>query len=347
MDFKYPPEAEKFRQEIRAWLEVNAPKHEHPPYDMITVANDEEWEERKAWYRKLHSGGWIGISWPRAYGGRDADVMEAVVFHEELARFHAHLPYIGAGVALVGPTLIQWGTEAQKTHFIPRILSGEDTWCQGYSEPNAGSDLTAAANQGQPRRRLLRRQRLQDLDLPGPSGGLDVPAVPHRPQAARQPRPVLYPGRHENARYHHPPDGRDQRPGQLQPGVLRQRAGAQGKHRRQDQRGLARRDHDAGLTSAISADGSIRTWSKTWRGWPRKFQLNGRPAWENDAVRQKIAAFACEAEALKYTAFRGITRRLKGQSPGPESSTVKRQRHRTQSPDPDVRDRTARTLFAA
>ncbi len=68
--------------------------------------------------------------------------MQAMVFHEELARFHAHLPYIGAGVALVGPTLIQWGTEAQKTRFIPRILSGEDTWCQGYSEPNAGSDLT-------------------------------------------------------------------------------------------------------------------------------------------------------------------------------------------------------------
>jgi alkylation response protein AidB-like acyl-CoA dehydrogenase len=70
--------------------------------------------------------------------------MQAVVFHEELARVHANLPYIGAGVALVGPTLIQWGNEAQKQRFIPRILSGEDTWCQGYSEPNAGSDLTSA-----------------------------------------------------------------------------------------------------------------------------------------------------------------------------------------------------------
>ena len=143
MDFKYPPEAEEFRKEIRAWLEVNAPKHEHPPHDAITVASDEEWEERKAWYRKLHSGGWIGISWPREYGGCDADVMQAVVFHEELARFHAQLPYIGAGLALAGPTLIQWGTEAQKKRFIPKILSGEETWCQGYSEPNAGSDLTS------------------------------------------------------------------------------------------------------------------------------------------------------------------------------------------------------------
>ncbi|MBV8360711.1 MAG: acyl-CoA dehydrogenase family protein, partial [Deltaproteobacteria bacterium] len=143
MDFKYPSEAEEFRKEIRAWLEVNAPKHKHPPYDTITVASDEEWEERKAWYRKLHSGGWIGIAWPREYGGRDADVMQAVVFHEELARFNAQVPYIGAGVALAGPTLIQWGTEAQKKRFIPKILSGEETWCQGYSEPDAGSDLTS------------------------------------------------------------------------------------------------------------------------------------------------------------------------------------------------------------
>jgi alkylation response protein AidB-like acyl-CoA dehydrogenase len=129
VDFKYPAEAEEFRKEIRAWLEVNAPKHKHPPYDTITVASDEEWEERKAWYRKLHSGGWIGIAWPREYGGRNADVMQAVVFHEELARCNAQLPYIGAGVALAGPTLIQWGTEAQKKRFIPKIFSGEETWC--------------------------------------------------------------------------------------------------------------------------------------------------------------------------------------------------------------------------
>ena len=113
MDLKYPPEAEAFRQEIRAWLEVHAPQGEHRPYDTITVANDDEWRARKDWYSKLHSGGWMGISWPREYGGRDAPVMHAMVFHEELARVRAQLPYIGAGVALVGPTLIQWGTEAQ------------------------------------------------------------------------------------------------------------------------------------------------------------------------------------------------------------------------------------------
>ena len=122
VDLKYSPEAEAFRHEIRAWLEANAPKDEHRPFDTITVANDAEWQARKDWYRKLHSGGWVGISWPREYGGRDAPVMHAMVFHEELARFHAQLPYIGAGVALAGPTLIQWGTEAQKRRFIPKIF---------------------------------------------------------------------------------------------------------------------------------------------------------------------------------------------------------------------------------
>jgi len=70
VDLKYPPDAEAFRQEIRDWLEVNAPKGEHRPFDTITVANDAEWQARKDWYRKLHSGGWVGISWPKAYGGR-------------------------------------------------------------------------------------------------------------------------------------------------------------------------------------------------------------------------------------------------------------------------------------
>jgi len=107
VDLKYPPEAESFRQEIRTWLEVNALHGEHRSYDTITVANDEEWQARKAWYRKLHSGGWVGISWPREYGGRDASVMHAMVFHQELSRFRAQLPHIGAGVALAGSTLIQ------------------------------------------------------------------------------------------------------------------------------------------------------------------------------------------------------------------------------------------------
>jgi len=135
VDFKYPPQAEKFRQEVRAWLEVNAPKHEHPPYDAIPVANDEEWEERKVWYRKLHSGGWIGIAWPREYGGRGADVMEAVVFHEELARFHAHLPYIGAGVALAVPRLSNGAPRRRKNASSPKSFPAKRPGARATPSP--------------------------------------------------------------------------------------------------------------------------------------------------------------------------------------------------------------------
>jgi hypothetical protein len=98
------------------------------------------------WYGKLHSGGWIGIAWLREYGGRDAGVMQRRWFFMKSWRASTpRVPYIGAGVALAGPTPMEWGTEAQKQRFIQKILSGEETWCQGYSERNAGSDLTSLA----------------------------------------------------------------------------------------------------------------------------------------------------------------------------------------------------------
>ena len=322
MDLKYPPEAESFRQEIRAWLEANAPKGEHRPFDTITVANDEEWQARKDWYRKLHSGGWVGISWPREYGGRDAPVMHAMVFHEELARFHAQLPYIGAGVALVGPTLIQWGTEAQKRRFIPKILSGEETWCQGYSEPNAGSDLTSllttADQEGdyfvvngskiwtsQAHRvdwmfLLCRTDRSQ----PGSRGlsyilvDMKTPGITTRPMVEINGEVSFNQVFFDNVRV-----PRENLVGKLNEGwrvattTLSYERSVGGRHYPNVVRDLAR--------------------------LAKKVQIDGRPASESTAVRQKIAAFACEAEAIKYTAFRGITRRVKGQSPGPESSTIK------------------------
>jgi alkylation response protein AidB-like acyl-CoA dehydrogenase len=322
VDFKYPAEAEAFRQEVRAWLEVNAPKQEHRPYDTITVADDNEWEERRAWYRKLHSGGWIGISWPREYGGRDAGMMQAVVFHEELARFHAQVPYIGAGVALVGPTLIQWGTEAQKQRFIPKILSGDETWCQGYSEPNAGSDLTSlrttADEDGdyfvvngskiwtsQAHRvdwmfLLCRTDRKE----PGSRGlsyilvDMKTPGITTRPMVEINGQVSFNQVFLDNVRV-----PKDNVVGKKNEGW-----------------------RVATTTLSFERNVGGRQYPNLVKDLARlakKVQLDGRPASENEAVRQKIAAFACEAEALRYTAFRGLTRRLKGKSPGPESSTVK------------------------
>ncbi len=141
MELTYPPEAEAFRAEIRAWLV------EHLPDDWFEAGFRLEGAERTAfnerWTKQLYEGGWICASWPKEYGGKALSVMENVVLHEEFARANAPMRADFFGDTLVGPTILQWGSEAQKQHFLPKILSGQIAWCQGFSEPDAGSDLAS------------------------------------------------------------------------------------------------------------------------------------------------------------------------------------------------------------
>ena len=142
MDFNYAPAEERFRAELRAWLAAALPVGWGE-----TVFEPEEEEERAmfrlAWERKLHAGGWAGINWPKDYGGRGATLIERAIFAEELARARAPEGINIIGHNLVGTTLLRHGTEAQKQRFLPKILSSEEVWCQGFSEPNAGSDLAS------------------------------------------------------------------------------------------------------------------------------------------------------------------------------------------------------------
>ena len=143
MDFQYTPEQETYRAEVRSWV------HAHLPPDLcVDDARDERiapdrktFERRREWQRTMHTAGWVGIAWPKQYGGRGTSLMEQVIFDEEYNRARAPVLPGYSGIALCGPTLMQWGTDEQKQRFLPRILSGEDIWCQGYSEPGAGSDL--------------------------------------------------------------------------------------------------------------------------------------------------------------------------------------------------------------
>src|SRR5437763_4584449 len=140
MDLNLTPEEVAFRDEFRVGLQANVPK------------DRAEWREKpleesfpylRAWQRKLHEGGWAAVSWPKEYGGRGATLMQQAMFWEEMARLEAPPMANALGLGLIGPTIIAYGTGAQKKRFIPKILSAEEIWCQGFSEPNAGSDLAA------------------------------------------------------------------------------------------------------------------------------------------------------------------------------------------------------------
>jgi alkylation response protein AidB-like acyl-CoA dehydrogenase len=140
MDVAYPPEAEAYREKVQAFLA------EHLPADWKGIgALDHAAAEKFAtdWRRILHENRYLGVSWPKQYGGADLTPLENVILAEEFQK--AGVPRGGSndvfGIQMVGNTILEWGTDEQKDHFLPRILSGDDIWCQGYSEPNAGSDL--------------------------------------------------------------------------------------------------------------------------------------------------------------------------------------------------------------
>jgi alkylation response protein AidB-like acyl-CoA dehydrogenase len=142
MDLNYTPEDVAFRKQVRAWLEQNMPAE-----PLRTL------EERKVWHRKLHAAGYLGMRWPKEYGGHGARPMEEAIVADELARANAPAPTNGLGLGIVGPTIIVHGTPAQKARYLRKILTAEEMWCQLYSEPNAGSDLaslrTSAEDRGE------------------------------------------------------------------------------------------------------------------------------------------------------------------------------------------------------
>src|SRR6266480_7876682 len=136
MDLTLSPSEEAFRDELRSWLEAN-----HPG----PVPEDENYafEFRRKWQAKLHDGGWAGISWPKDYGGRGATLIEQAIFSEEMARAKAPRPANVLGLVMGGPVVIAHGTEEQKERYLEPILSAEEIWCQGFSEPESGSDLAS------------------------------------------------------------------------------------------------------------------------------------------------------------------------------------------------------------
>jgi len=138
MDLVYTPDQEAFRAEVRAWLAAHVPKVPLASFDTA-----EGFAAHREWERTLASGNWGMVTWPESYGGRGCDLIQWLIFEEEYYRAGAPARVNQNGVFLLGPTLMEYGSEAQKARFLPAMASGEEIWAQGWSEPNAGSDMAA------------------------------------------------------------------------------------------------------------------------------------------------------------------------------------------------------------
>ncbi|MBI3736120.1 acyl-CoA dehydrogenase family protein, partial [Candidatus Sumerlaeota bacterium] len=140
MDLKYSPEDEQFRAMVREWIEQNLPPDFKGKADSGVLSSR---KARTPWYRKLAEKGWLCASWPKKYGGPGWTLAQQMIFTEETSA--AGAPQPDMGVYMLGPLVIQFGNEEQKARFLPPITRAEEFWCQGYSEPNAGSDLANLA----------------------------------------------------------------------------------------------------------------------------------------------------------------------------------------------------------
>ena len=132
MDFELGESEREFRDEVRAWLKANK-----PPADDAGESQKAFIEHRRNWQKKLFEAGYVGITWPKEYGGRGAGFMEQLIFNDEMILAQAPEPINVIGLGMGGPVVIAHGTEEQKRRYLSPLLSAEEIWCQGFSEPNA------------------------------------------------------------------------------------------------------------------------------------------------------------------------------------------------------------------
>jgi alkylation response protein AidB-like acyl-CoA dehydrogenase len=324
MDFDYTPEQEAFRREIRTWLEANLPEAlKVEDTQEMTPKNREVFEARRAFQKKLQQAGWAGIWWPGEYGGRGAGIMEQAIYDEECERARVPKATNYAPINQWGPTLMQWGTDAQKKRLLPPMLSGEETWCQGYSEPNAGSDLaglqTRAVDQGD--YFVVNGQKIwtsaaqyadwmymlvrTDPAAPKHRGISCIYLDLHSPGVEVRPLVSMAGTREFNEVFF---DNVQVPKGNLV-GPLNE--------------GWRVAMTTLNFERAISGGRGHLRMIERLTELAKTVAINGRLACEDRWVRQQLAQLRIEFEALRYTGYRALTRQLKGLPPGPEFSMMR------------------------
>jgi alkylation response protein AidB-like acyl-CoA dehydrogenase len=162
MDFAFTDEQERFRGQVRDWLAANLPEDLRGRAFASSRCGPGEVEKLRGWQKRMYEAGYVGMDWPREFGGRGASLVEQVILYQEMARAGSPQFVNRGGLSMLGPTLMKHGTPAQQRRHLPHILTADELWCQGFSEPNAGSDLanlqTRAARQGD--RYLVKGQKV-------------------------------------------------------------------------------------------------------------------------------------------------------------------------------------------
>jgi alkylation response protein AidB-like acyl-CoA dehydrogenase len=322
MDFNYSSEDEAFRTEFRTWLDNNR-QFAVPALGPLADEEEVSWEATLLWQRKLYEGGWMGITWPKEYGGRGGTFLQEVICDQELERIDSGTPFTGPGTWLLGPTLIHWGTPAQKQRHLRKVLSGEELWCQGYSEPNAGSDLAS----------LQTRAVEKDGHFIVNGSKIWTSIAHHAHWMFLLARTDSEAPKHKGISYILV----DMKTPGIVISPLIQMTGA--RHFNQvfleDVRvpvenivGQKNQGWQVALTTLAfeRSNGQERIMTNRVRELAQlamRLSHDGRRLADDTRVRQTIGRFAAEATAIRYTGFRQLTRQLKGLPPGPEGSSIK------------------------
>ena len=326
MDLSVTPEQDALRSEVRAWLQANMPREWTRVMASSDVPRPDAYDFMRDWQRKMHDAGYVGLTWPKEYGGRGLTFMEEMIVQEEMALAKAPPILNILGVGMAGPTIIAYGTEEQKQRYVKKILSCEEIWCQGYSEPNSGSDLaslqTRAVKDGD--HWVINGQKVwtslahvsdwmmllarTDPTAPKHKGityfllDMKLPGVTVKPLRQITGDAEFNEVFFDNVRVHE---------SQVLGGVNNGWAV-----------GLTTLMYER-LALGFGLQTRLRIAVDAVIELARQMEKGGRAITKDAVMRQKLAQLWIDTEALKYTGARAVTKLLRGELPGPEASTGK------------------------
>jgi alkylation response protein AidB-like acyl-CoA dehydrogenase len=314
MDLTFSPEDEAFRQRVREWLRIHLPEAKQVPSQPLAAI-----EHAQAWQRTMYAAGFVGMAWPKAYGGRGASLTQQVILNEELARTGTPALINTIGLTILAPALIMHGSEEQKRRFLPKILTAAEIWCQGFSEPNAGSDLAS-----------LRTRAVDDGDafvVNGQKVWTSLGPIAHWCFLLARTDPAAPPQQGISYLL------MDMQTPGVRMAPIRQMTGKSHfselfledvripkSHLVGEQNNgwmVAKASlsfERSGLAGVVELDRHLAALAKL----ATVVHKRGDPI-----IRQRLAQLWIEKEALKYTGYRALTRQLRNPTPGPESAIGK------------------------